>query len=78
MIKEFGTKERGLGESCEYGGQESPVNCPHGKRKGCAGHGGQEGDVGAIPLGLTHKCLPTKRKGSGCLEGMKWAPHLNV
>lgn len=78
MIKEFGTKERGLGESCEDGGQESPVNCPPWKSKGCAGHGGWGGDVGAILLGLTHKYLATRRKGSRCLEGMKWAPHLNV
>lgn len=34
--------------------------------------------MGAILLGLTHKCLATKRKESRGLEGMKWDPHLNV
>lgn len=31
-----------------------------------------------VPLGLTHRCLATNRKGSRCLGGMKRAPHLEV
>lgn len=35
------------------------------KEKAVLGMEDREGDVGATPLGLTHKCLPTKRKGQG-------------
>lgn len=78
MIKDLFTKERGPGDCGECGGHESCVKCPCRKRKGCIGQGGWEGGVGDVPLGLTHKCLATNGKGSGCLEGMKRAPHLNV
>lgn len=78
MIKEIHTKERGPGDRSEHGGHESRVKCPRRKRKGCVGQGGWEGGVGDVPLGLTHKCLTTNGKGSGCLVGMKQAPRLNV
>lgn len=78
MIKDLHTKEREPGDRGECGGHASRVGCPRRTRNGCAGQGGQEGSVGDIPLGLTHKCLATNGKGSGCLERMKGAPCLSV
>lgn len=63
MIKEFGTKERGLGESCEHGGQQSPVDCPPRKSKGCAGHGGWGRWCGSHPAGDGSQILGNKEKG---------------
>lgn len=78
MIKVLRTKERRPADRGECGGHESCVKCPRRKRKGCLGQGGREGGMGDVLLGLTHKCLATNGKGSGCLEGMKRAPYRNV
>lgn len=41
--------------------------------------GMEDGEVMWVPFcWLTHKYLAIKRKGSGCLKGMKWAPHISV
>lgn len=50
----------------------------HAEKKSLCWTRRMEGGVGDVPLGLTHECLAANGKGSGCLKGMKRAPHLNV
>lgn len=70
MIKDPCTKERGL---ADHRGHQSRAKREKSvpDEEDC---GGGEGG----PAGLTHKWLAAGRAGSGCLEGVKEAPHLRA